>query len=291
MKSPEYVACVTKIYRKYIDIVYSGEKYKINQEDVKELAQVFNRGNFSDGYFTKRLGKDFISRQRSKNWGTYLGKVVKYNPKNGMVEIKLNNDIDMGDIIEILGEELTSGTVTYIGIGNQQIKRANVNQKVIIGDFYGDIKVGQDIYKISSSEQNKRLKETFSGKYHKKIPISAQIDIEIGNKVKLILKEGNNIIKVESDFIVEKAMNRETTREDVLNSLTKLGDTPFVIENYEINVDKSSYVPLKILNELRRSAALLLENKKKEVIVDKTFNVINPVNSNRLRKDKKIDRL
>lgn len=38
MKSPEYVATVTKIYRKYIDLAMSNEPYIIDPNDKKELT-------------------------------------------------------------------------------------------------------------------------------------------------------------------------------------------------------------------------------------------------------------
>lgn len=288
MKSPEYVACVTQIYRKYIDLFYSSEKYKVQEDDIKSLAQVFNRGNFSDGYLTKRLLKDFISRERSKNWGTYLGKVVKYNKNKGLVEIKLDNDISMGDIIEFLNEDLASGTVTYISNGKLQIKNAQNGDKVIIGDFYANIKQGQKIYKISSHDQNRKLQETFDGKCHKKIDISAKIDIEVGKKVKLSLIEEDNKITVESDFVVEKAVSRETLKEDVLKSLSKLGDTPFLLKEYEINIEKGSSVPLKVLNELRRNAVLKLKEKKIELTRHNEFKEIYPININKKAREKKI---
>ncbi len=47
MKSPEYVATVTRIYRKYIDLALSDKPYIIDEKDKKELMQVFNRGGFS----------------------------------------------------------------------------------------------------------------------------------------------------------------------------------------------------------------------------------------------------
>lgn len=47
MKSPEYVATVTRIYRKYIDLALSDKPYVIDEIDKKELIQVFNRGVFS----------------------------------------------------------------------------------------------------------------------------------------------------------------------------------------------------------------------------------------------------
>lgn len=45
MKSPEYVATVTRIYRNYIDMSLSNTSgYKIDEADIKDLMQVFNRG-------------------------------------------------------------------------------------------------------------------------------------------------------------------------------------------------------------------------------------------------------
>ncbi|MBO5479358.1 MAG: U32 family peptidase [Clostridia bacterium] len=47
MKTPEYVATVTRIYRKYIDLAYSNKEFIINEQDQKDLLQVFNRGGSS----------------------------------------------------------------------------------------------------------------------------------------------------------------------------------------------------------------------------------------------------
>lgn len=47
MKAPEYVATVTRIYRKYIDLALSDKPYVVDENDKKELMQVFNRGGFS----------------------------------------------------------------------------------------------------------------------------------------------------------------------------------------------------------------------------------------------------
>jgi len=49
MKSKEYVAVVTKIYRKLIDQYYQGEKIILDEEDKKNLLKTYNR-EFSEGY-------------------------------------------------------------------------------------------------------------------------------------------------------------------------------------------------------------------------------------------------
>ena len=53
MKTPEYVATVTRIYRKYLDKILNNEDYIINPKDIEDLQLVFNRGGFSNGYFDK----------------------------------------------------------------------------------------------------------------------------------------------------------------------------------------------------------------------------------------------
>ena len=39
MKTPEYVATVTRIYRKYIDLALSGNKYVVDEADKLDLQQ------------------------------------------------------------------------------------------------------------------------------------------------------------------------------------------------------------------------------------------------------------
>ena len=65
MKSPTYVATVTRIYRKYIDLAYKYlnneiSKYEIDSKDKHDLMQVFNRGEFSAGHLQDEPNKKLI---------------------------------------------------------------------------------------------------------------------------------------------------------------------------------------------------------------------------------------
>ena len=51
MKPAKYVATVTRIYRKYIDLALKNLSFEIENKDKKDLLQVFNRGNFSTRSF------------------------------------------------------------------------------------------------------------------------------------------------------------------------------------------------------------------------------------------------
>lgn len=51
MKSPEYVATVTKIYRKYIDLAMSNEPYIIDPNDKKNYYKYLIVECFLQGIF------------------------------------------------------------------------------------------------------------------------------------------------------------------------------------------------------------------------------------------------
>ena len=55
MKSPEYVRDVAAIYRRLLD-----ENRAASREEMQELAAIFSRGGFTDGYFTKKIGRGML---------------------------------------------------------------------------------------------------------------------------------------------------------------------------------------------------------------------------------------
>lgn len=61
MKSPEYAAGVTSIYRKYLDIIIAGEKYSVDKADKEKLLMLFDRGGMTDGYYMRHNGREMMA--------------------------------------------------------------------------------------------------------------------------------------------------------------------------------------------------------------------------------------
>ena len=55
MKSPDYVYGVTSIYRRLLD-----ERRNASPEELTELRALFSRSGFTDGYFTKKIGREML---------------------------------------------------------------------------------------------------------------------------------------------------------------------------------------------------------------------------------------
>ena len=104
MKSPEYVATVTRIYRKYIDLAYSNKDYVIDENDRKTLLQAFNRGMSSSGHLNSEANRKLIYKDKPNNMGLYIGFIEKYNSNKGHITLKLNEPISIGDTIAIENE-------------------------------------------------------------------------------------------------------------------------------------------------------------------------------------------
>ena len=161
MKTPEYVATVTRIYRKYIDLAMSNKDFIIDETDKKDLLQVFNRGGFSSGHLTSSPNQNLIFADKPNNIGLFLGNICKYNPNKGHVTLKLNESVSIGDCISIEGEE-GAYTISELMEQDNNLKVAKSGQIVKLGRMKGNIKPGAKVYKLNSKSLFDNCKNTFA---------------------------------------------------------------------------------------------------------------------------------
>lgn len=278
MKSPEYVATVTRIYRKYIDKIINNEAYIIEEKDKKDLLQVFNRGGFSTGHLSLEPNKSLIFKEKPNNMGIYIGNVFNYNSTKGHIKLTLNDTLSLGDTITFEKED-TKYTISELIENDKNIPFASPNTRITIGRMKGNIKVGDKIYKISSKELDNVVKESIS-KENIKQPINAILDVHLGEPIKLQIYDNNNQrVEIISEDMPEIAISSPITKERLEKQLNKLNDTPFYFKNIKINLDNNLFVPhISTINELRRNAI----NKYSELLINKfkrtTKNICNTNN-------------
>lgn len=263
MKSPEYVATVTRIYRKYIDLALSDKDYVVDKNDRKELMQVFNRGLSSNGHLDTSENKNLVFKDKPNNMGLFLGTVSKFNKSKGYITLNLKEPVSIGDTIS-LQNETGSYTISELMVGNKNISETKNGQTVTIGRMKGNISPGDKIYKMSSKELSNRAKESYR-KENKKIPLNCEINIEKSKPISIHITSNSNCIEYKNlsitcslDIIPEDAKNRPLDNETVINQISKTSSTPYEFENIVVNLDENVFLPkLSSLNELRRTA---LEN-------------------------------
>lgn len=292
MKTPEYVATVTRIYRKYVDLAQSNSPYIIDENDKKELMQVFNRGNFSEGHLNSHANQDLIFKEKPNNMGLFLGHIAKYNQSKGLVTLAIAEPLQLGDTISI-EKETGTYTISELMNKNQNIKNANVNDFVTIGRMKGKIKVGDKIYKMSSKNLSNKANSSFENDIQlRKIPLNCEITIKKHIPISITITSASNLelykklnIYYKIDTIPEKAEKHPLEKEKVISQLSKTTNSPYTFKNIKINIDEDVFLPnIKSLNELRRTALSLVEEYAKSKIT-KTSSAILPKNSNSYKKE------
>lgn len=287
MKSPEYVASVVRIYRKYLDQIeeqnlLSETKYNsknetnyeikhenktiVSNQDMHQLMQSFNRGGFSKGYLKGKSGPDMMAYEKPKNWGTYLGKALEQDRSTNSVKIKLDSTLGNGDGIEIwsnkMFEDSPGGIITKIVKDGKLVKKAHAGDIVWVSVIKGKIEKGSKVYKTSDKELLEQAALSFA-KGTRKTDIKAEFTLKIGQPPTLCLKDSSgNSVTVTGDLFPEKAVNKPLTKERIIEQLGKMGYTPFRITHFTIDVDNDVVIPISELNNIRRKAAELLENKR-----------------------------
>ena len=267
LKTPEYVATVTRIYRKYIDMVLNEENYVIDENDKLELKQIFNRGGFSDGHLSNKPNHDLVFKEKPNNMGLYLGNVAGYNKQKGHIKILLNAPLALGDTISF-EKENTKYTISELMRNNSNIPSAKVGSTVIVGRMKGNIHIGDKIYKLSS----KRLLDEAQKSYNtenKKLPLACNISVKKDMPITMeVCLQNMNCslykhisVKVQSNLLPDKATNFPITKERIISQIEKTNNTPFKFKEIHVDLDDNLFIPsIKELNEIRRMALVKLEN-------------------------------
>ena len=265
MKSPEYVATVTKIYRKYIDLALDKtKKYEIENDDKIKLMQVFNRGGFSSGHLSSKENRNLVFKEKQNNMGLYLGKILKYNKNKGLVTSNVQTNLSIGDSITF-EKEPTKYMVSELLDKNKNIREAESLQTVSFGRMKGNINIGDKIYKISDKTLSDTAKKSYS-KENIKNQLNCTLAIKNNKPIEVQINcpKFDITINYTYDYIPQLAQKSGVTRETIISKFNKTLDTEFEFENFDIDLDDNLFIPVSILNDIRRQGI----NMVREQIVD-----------------------
>lgn len=249
MKRPEYVAGVTAMYRKYVDLYlqHPEKPYRVEEKDKEQLMDLFNRGGFHTGYYKQKNGRNMISIQKPNHIGVKAGKVV--SQKGREVQMRALTDIASGDLIEFQKETQRYTT-------GKSCKEGEL--LTILAPKGVRLPVGETLYRVQSPELLSSLETKYSkGKVAEKL--YGYVSLEIGKPAKLIVCMGENSAQAESDQLVERASSRPLDEERIKKQLQKTGNTEFEFETLDVELHGDVFLPMQQLNEMRRNALEQLE--------------------------------
>lgn len=256
MKRAEYVYLVVSIYRKAIDNYLKYKETRITENDILELKKIYNR-KFTKGYLFN--DKNIMNTYRPNHLGIKIGKVIKKD-KNS-IYIKLNNKLINGDGIRFLNKVEDDGLIiSQMYINKQKVISAKENDVI---EIKGNINCdnGATVIKTTDKEQMDKLNNLIN-KRTRKVSINGKVIVKQDEFMKITLNDGKNEVTFISDEKPQLATNKPLMKEDIKKQIKKINDTVYTFRNLEIYTDNKSFVPLSKLNEIRRGAIELLDQKR-----------------------------
>lgn len=253
MKSPEYVGFITKTYRNIIDNHYLGNENKITSENTITLKRLFNRG-FTKGYTFGLDNHSLMSIERPNHAGVHIGDVI--STSKGYITIKLFKTLNQGDGVKfekadkgfVCNKIYHTGRLTNRGEAGQTIQLDNKlnlssNDRLLLTK---DIQLSKQL----NNYDKKQIPINIKGEFHLDKP-SLLIIIDF---------DGNKIYA--RGAVVDQSRNAPLTKQDISQSISKLGDTPYICNSIEIDMDDNIFLTKANINKLRRDAVKLLNHAR-----------------------------
>jgi putative protease len=289
LKSPEYVANITRIYRNALDSLDLNRRDaeaqrsnfpnsaspRLGGEFRYEMEMAFSRG-LHTGWLGGTNNQQLVHARFGKKRGVFLGEVTRVLREG--VTIRLEGPLKPGDGVVFDAdkpEENEEGGRVYeilkVGRGVPTAPKARLaaGSKPHLNELrfgHGDIDfsrvhVGDKLWKTSDPELDRRLRQSFEGDTPKfQRPIEIEVHGAAGKPLTLIAHdEFGNIAKIESSMPLAKAEKQPLTTERLREQLGRLGGTPFRLGELGNNLSGEVLLPVSELNRLRREIAGELE--------------------------------
>ncbi len=259
LKSAEYVASITRVYRRALDQLAASASAGSSSEARYELEMAFSRGLYT-GWFRGINNQELAHARFGKKRGVYLGEVSAVGPN--AVRLRLEGPLKPGDGVGFdagrpdLPEE---GGRIY---GVRPLRDGFVELTFGSGavDFQR-IEVGHRLWKTDDPELNRDLRKTFEGEAPRQTrPLRFEVHGSAGAPMTLIVRDSEgHVVQVSSSILLMVAQKRPMTVESLGDSLGRLGGTPFHLGGMEVHLEGALILPVSELNRLRREAIAQLE--------------------------------
>ena len=255
-----YVAQAVDSYKNALKTLNNNKMLDI-EEEIFRLKKVFSRGDFNtDAYLNPGVPDEVVNKDVQNHLGISIGKVLKIEPFKNLlkVSIKSSHELNEGDGLKFLDKGVQ---VCSLGVGN--VEKQSNNIYVIYTKH--KLKVGFDVNLILDN-----VVETGLVAKIRKLPLSVEIEAFSGKKLQCVLFSGEHKTKFISNVLLEEAKNCPTSKDQIVEQFSKLGDTYFDIEKCDVKCD-NIFIPKSVLNNFRREAVeklvscIVFENEQRIV--------------------------
>jgi putative protease len=273
LKSPEYVASITRVYRKALDTVCGPEggpdavsnpatsAPTPERDPHYDLQMAFSRGLYT-GWFRGIQNQELAHARFGTKRGVLLGEITEVGDE--AVSLRLLAPLKPGDgIVFDAGrpEDREEGGRVY-----QLSPRAGSPGETTLRFGHGDInwrrvQAGQLVWKTNDPALDRELRATFEGEQIRfQRPLLLEVHGRAGTPLTLIANDGEgHVVQLASAVPLAAAAKQPLTAERLREQLGRLGGTPFKLGRLSSQIEGDVILPVSELNRLRRDAVTTLD--------------------------------
>ncbi|MBI2496751.1 MAG: U32 family peptidase [Opitutae bacterium] len=280
LKSAEYVANITRVYRQALDAVMAqweagcphpasdprggGTPPPIKFDPAAaryDMQMAFSRGLYT-GWFRGVQNQELAHARFGTKRGVFLGFVTRVGPDG--VTLKLEGPAKPGDgIVFDAGrpEEKEEGGRIY----HVDARHGETVLRFGRGDIdFSRVHAGDRVWKTNDPELDRRVRQTFEGG---QIRFRREITLEVhghaGVPLTLIARDQDgHTARADSKVPLARAGKQPLTTERLTDQLGRLGGTPFRLGTLQNLLEGDVILPVSELNERRRRVAAELERQR-----------------------------
>ncbi len=292
LKSPEYVASITRVYRQALDAVCgkasggapeAGENRTLKVES-PERAGAGNPFNFQPSTFSAHSASARYELEMSFSRGLYTGWFRGVNNQElAHARFGTKRGVYLGEVLRVAHEEVTlralaplkpgDGVVFDAGNPEEREEGGRIYQATVGRDGetslrfgHGDIdwrrvRPGQRIWKTNDPALDREVRATFAGdKVRFQRPITLEVHGRAGTPLSLVANDGHgHVVRLESAVPLAAADRQPLSPVRLREQLGRLGGTPFVLGELHSHLEGEVILPVSELNRLRRDAVTELD--------------------------------
>jgi putative protease len=258
LKSPEYVAAVTRVYRNAIDRAIEAlgseeEIATVPAEDRYSLEMTFSRGLFS-GWLHGVNHQRLVNGRCGKKRGPFVGFVRRVG--KDFVELDAQMQLKPGDgvVFDTGGdtEHEQGGRIYEIRSRRLYFRNGQID--------FQRLKVGHRLWKTDDPALNRQLRQTFARDPEPpRIPVDMEVSGREGIPLKLRVISGDHAAEADSKLVLSSARTSALTDLILREQLGHLGETAYVLRNFKVNLESDLFIPIRFINQLRRDAISRLD--------------------------------
>ena len=265
LKTPEYVASITRIYRQALDRAMAslGQSATDGPDaspaaDRYELEMSFSRGLYT-GWFGGTNNRELVHARFGTKRGVFLGEITRV--EDDKVSLRLSAPVKLGD-----GVVFDAGKPEDHEEGGRVYSAELHGAETTLGFGRGDIdfrrvRPGQFLWKTNDPALDRRVRQTFDGdKIRFQRPVTLEVHGHSGAPLTLIATDDEgHLARLDSLVNLTPAENHPLTTERLREQLGRLGGTPFKLGLFLSHLEGEVMLPVSELNRLRREAVAELE--------------------------------